>query len=121
MAADPASLAGLAEQLRLLGHPARLAIALRLRGGECSVGELEVTLGLRQPGLSQQLAELRDGGLVASRRVARQVFYELADPAIVQLLDTLHRTIRSAGRLSAAPTPDNGDAARFGRIDSAPR
>lgn len=60
-----------------------------LVGGERSVRELEDTLGIRQPGLSQQIAELRDAGLIAGRKESKSVFYRLADDhvkAIVSLL-----------------------------------
>lgn len=67
--------------LRALANPARLRIALRLLNGECAVAELEADLGVRQPNLSQHLAELRDAGLVATRRESRSVFYRLTDGA----------------------------------------
>jgi DNA-binding transcriptional ArsR family regulator len=46
----------------------RLMIACVLLDGERSVGDLEAEPGLRQPSLSQQLAELRDSGIVEARR-----------------------------------------------------
>ena len=38
--------------------------------------------GIGQPGLSQQLAELRRAELVTTRRQAKQVFYSLADESV---------------------------------------
>jgi DNA-binding transcriptional ArsR family regulator len=64
--------------LRTLSNPARLRIALRLVVGECAVATLESELAFRQPNLSQQLAELRDAGLVTTRRESRTIFYNLA-------------------------------------------
>ena len=40
--------------------------------------ELDETLGIRQPGLSQQLAELREAGLIAGRKEGKTVRYRLA-------------------------------------------
>lgn len=77
-AADPFDAAHAAALLRVLANPARLRIALRLFRGECAVAGLEAELGVRQPNLSQHLAELREAGLVAARRDARAVFYSLA-------------------------------------------
>ena len=57
-----------AGMLRLLGNSARLRLVLRISQGEVSVAELETELKIRQPNLSQHLAELRDAGLVGSRR-----------------------------------------------------
>jgi DNA-binding transcriptional ArsR family regulator len=77
--------------MKRLANPNRLMIACALVGGERSVGELEGALGLKQPSLSQQLAELREAGIVESRREVKQVFYRLADPRAVALIATLHR------------------------------
>jgi DNA-binding transcriptional ArsR family regulator len=68
---------GTARLLRLLGNEARLRIMLRVGEGEVSVADLEAELGVRQPNLSQHLAELRDAGLLASRRDGRTVLYSL--------------------------------------------
>lgn len=75
--------------LKALANPARLRIALHLLGGEKGVSEIESELGLRQPNLSQYLAELREAGLVTTRREARNVFYVLADAKAEALLRAL--------------------------------
>jgi len=49
--------------LKKLSNPDRLLVCCALADGERSVRELEDLLGIRQPGLSQQLAELREAGL----------------------------------------------------------
>jgi len=61
-----------AELLRGIATPTRLLLLYRIAQGEPSVAELEHDLGLRQPGLSQQLAELRRNGLIAPRRASRR-------------------------------------------------
>ena len=75
--------------LKALANPARLRIALHLLGGERGVSDIESELGLRQPNLSQHLAELREAGLVTTRREARNVFYVLADAKAEALLRAL--------------------------------
>jgi len=77
--------------MKSLANPNRLMIACALLDGERSVGDLETDLGLRQPSLSQQLAELRESGIVEARREAKQVFYRISDQRVVALLATLHR------------------------------
>jgi DNA-binding transcriptional ArsR family regulator len=77
--------------MKSLANPNRLMIACALLYGERSVGDLEAELGLRQPSLSQQLAELRDSGIVDARREAKQVFYRILDQRAVVLLATLHQ------------------------------
>ncbi|HMR31704.1 MAG TPA: metalloregulator ArsR/SmtB family transcription factor [Geminicoccaceae bacterium] len=76
--------------LKKLANPQRLLLACSLVDGERSVRELEEMLGIRQPGLSQQLAELREAGLVAGRKEGKSVRYRLADPRVVRLITTLH-------------------------------
>ncbi|MDY0125509.1 MAG: metalloregulator ArsR/SmtB family transcription factor [Anaerolineaceae bacterium] len=72
---------------KLLGHPARLAILELLRDGEHCVCHLEAYLGLRQAAISQQLALLREAGLVLDRRDGWNVYYRLADTTIFALID----------------------------------
>ncbi|EFH12540.1 ArsR/SmtB family transcription factor [Teichococcus cervicalis] len=76
--------------LKSFAHRDRLLIACALVEGERSVGELEAMLGIRQPGLSQQLAGLRAAGLVATRRSGKAVFYRLADGRVAAFIRTLH-------------------------------
>jgi DNA-binding transcriptional ArsR family regulator len=80
--------------MKSLANPNRLMIACALLDGERSVGDLETELGLRQPSLSQQLAELRESGVVEARREAKQVFYRISDQRVVALLATLHQIFR---------------------------
>ncbi|MBN8903085.1 MAG: winged helix-turn-helix transcriptional regulator, partial [Rhodospirillales bacterium] len=77
MSADPADLARAVAVLRTLANPTRLRIVMHLLQGEAAVSQIEQALGLRQPNLSQQLAELRDAGVVTSRREAKSVIYAL--------------------------------------------
>ena len=76
--------------LKKLSNSDRLLIACALVEGERSVRELEDGLGIRQPGLSQQLAELREAGLIVGRKEGKQVFYRLADPRIKTFVHTMH-------------------------------
>jgi ArsR family transcriptional regulator len=79
--------------LRALGNEDRLLLVCELTRGERCVGELESLLDIRQPTLSQQLGVLRNAGLVATRRVGRQIRYRIADErsrAILKLLYELY-------------------------------
>ncbi|MDD2869322.1 metalloregulator ArsR/SmtB family transcription factor [Neomegalonema sp.] len=88
--------------LKKLSNPDRLMVCCALVGGELSVRALEDLLGIRQPGLSQQLAELREAGLIEGRKEGRQIFYRLADPRVAEFMSTMHRLF-CAG-------PENGEA-----------
>jgi len=74
---------------KLLTHPARLAILDILRDGEHCVCHMEAYLGYRQAYLSQQLAILREGGLIQDRREGWNIFYRVSDPRIYSILDTI--------------------------------
>lgn len=115
-----------AERLRILAQPTRLMILSLLRAGERSVGEIEKTLGLKQPGLSQQLGELRQAEMVATRREAKSIYYKLADDRVELLISVLERVLGAGhahlGELGApkAPSPrvatQGREAAMFARI-----
>jgi DNA-binding transcriptional ArsR family regulator len=97
--------------VKSLANPSRLMLPCALIDGERSVGDLETSLGLRQWSQSQQLSELREGGIVEARREAKQVFYRIKDRRAVALLETLHSAatcrrlrspLRRLGRLRLA-------------------
>jgi DNA-binding transcriptional ArsR family regulator len=68
-----------AEVLKALSHPLRLRILEILQQeGEACVCHLEAHLGQRQAYISQQLARLREAGLVVDRREGMNIYYSLA-------------------------------------------
>ena len=68
-----------AELLKLLAHPMRLQILDALRRDEECVCHLSALLQKPQPYVSQQLAVLRNAGLIADRKEGINVFYRLTD------------------------------------------
>jgi ArsR family transcriptional regulator len=76
-----------AEFFKTLAHPARLAILEHLRAGEKSVNELQELLGADQSTVSQQLARLRSGNLVDTRKEGTTVFYMVNEPLVFELMD----------------------------------
>ena len=76
---------------RALAHPTRIRILETLVRGDRSVQELQEALGLDQPVVSQQLAVLRNQGLVTSEKRGLSVRYELRDSAIADLLSAARR------------------------------
>lgn len=72
---------------KALAHPARLRILEVLaQCGEACVCHLTAALGQRQPYVSQQLATLREAGLIAERRDGTLVYYRVADEQVPQLI-----------------------------------
>ena len=45
--------------------------------------------GMNQAATSQHLGKMRAEGLVATRRAAQTIYYRMADPAAVQVVDLL--------------------------------
>jgi DNA-binding transcriptional ArsR family regulator len=78
-----------ARLLKLLASEQRLLLLCRLIEGEASVGDLAGHARLAQSAASQHLAKMRAEGLVATRRDAQTIYYRLADPAAMRVLDTL--------------------------------
>lgn len=77
--------------LKKLCNPDRLLVCCALVDGELSVRELEDLLDIRQPGLSQQLGELREASLITSRKEGKQAFYRLCDPRVEQFISAMHK------------------------------
>lgn len=84
-----ASAARAAGLLKAMSNERRLMILCRLGDEECQVGALQTAVGLSQSALSQHLAVLRDEGLISARREGQAVFYRIADPAAVRVIETL--------------------------------
>ncbi len=76
--------------MRALSNPDRLLLLCQLSQGEKSVSELETLLDLHQPSLSQQLGVLRSEGLVNTRRDGKRIYYSVADPKVLAVLETLY-------------------------------
>jgi ArsR family transcriptional regulator len=76
-----------AQLFRALSHPVRLRILDILARTEACVCHLTAVLGKRQPYVSQQLATLREAGLVADRREGTLIYYRLAGEHLASLLD----------------------------------
>jgi len=92
---DPARLRDAAGEavaaLKLLANEERLLLLCQLSQGEMCVSDLEEELDIHQPTLSQQLGVLRNQGVVATRKEGKNVFYSVADPALLQVLAVVYR------------------------------
>jgi DNA-binding transcriptional ArsR family regulator len=80
-----------AEFFRALAHPIRIRILeILVRRGR-TVQELQLELALNQPVVSQQLAVLRNQGIVLAHKEGSSVRYTLRDPLVADLLDVARR------------------------------
>jgi DNA-binding transcriptional ArsR family regulator len=76
----------IAKFLSLIGQPARIQILWVMGEQEVCVSHLEAVLGLRQATISQHLMVLRKTGLVTPRRDGRNIYYHLAQPEVVTVI-----------------------------------
>jgi len=93
-----------AQLLKVLTHPARLAILNILRDGEHCVCHMEAHLGYRQAYISQQLMVLREAGLIQDRRDGWNVFYRVAEPRIYNVLTAVEQITGIKGDSDPKPS-----------------
>jgi DNA-binding transcriptional ArsR family regulator len=102
-----AMLEAAARRFAILGDASRLRVLHELfEVGEASVGELAAATALSQPNVSQHLARLAAGGLVAGRRDGSRVLYRITDATVAELCslvcrgerERLERTLVELGR-----------------------
>ncbi len=74
------------EVFSLLADPTRIRIILALREGESAVGDLAERVGKSPTSVSQHLAKLRWGRVVAARQEGTRALYSLVDSHARQLV-----------------------------------
>jgi DNA-binding transcriptional ArsR family regulator len=82
---------------KALTHPVRLAILQILRHGEQCVCHIEAQLNCRQAYISQQLAVLREAGLLQVRREGWNVYYQVVQPEVYALIDLASQMVVEDG------------------------
>lgn len=78
-----------ADGLRAIAHPLRLAILCELSAGPRNVSELLAVTGAPQSNLSQHLAKLRMLGILQCERRSQHIYYRLADPGYLGIVNAL--------------------------------
>jgi ArsR family transcriptional regulator len=80
----------MAGTLRVLAHPQRLRIVEILEAEtEAPVHEIVARLGLPQAAISQHLNHMRRAGLLKARRRGKEVWYGIAEPSSLIILDCI--------------------------------
>ena len=87
MSEHAADAAGL---MKALGNESRLMVLCLLSEQERSVGELNELIPLSQSALSQQLARLRQQGIVKTRRESQTIYYSMAPGPADRVVHLLH-------------------------------
>lgn len=82
----------MADTLKLLAHVHRLKIVEVLeRAGELPVFEITDQLELPQAVTSQHLNAMKRAGLLNANRRGKEVWYSIADPRALTILDCIRR------------------------------
>lgn len=89
LAGNAPELSTIAFLSKTLADENRLRILLSLRTGEKSVSVVAGELALSQPLISHHLKELRRALLVKVERRGPFVYYQLSDPRILDIMDSL--------------------------------
>jgi ArsR family transcriptional regulator len=76
-----------AEFFKALAHPLRISMLDALREGELTVNEISQRFEVEPANASQQLAVLRNKGIVIARKDGANVYYAINDRTIFKLLD----------------------------------
>ena len=98
-APDTATDVGLAAKLfRGFGDPMRLAILNELAAGERRVTDLVARLGSSQGNISGHIACLKSCGMVLDRPEGRQIFYRIAAPEVVAVLQAAEALLAHNGQ-----------------------
>lgn len=82
-----------ADLLKALAHPKRLEIIHLLRGQTLTVTQIQDMLDLPQANLSQHLTILRQTGIVANRKIGKQIFYCLSHKNFIKASDLLRQVL----------------------------
>ncbi|WGE36531.1 metalloregulator ArsR/SmtB family transcription factor [Actinobacillus genomosp. 1] len=77
--------------LKLLANPNRLAILCCLLEKECNVSELCQAIGIPQAATSNQLAILREAGIIVAEVNHRERVYRIEDEKVKAILGVLYK------------------------------
>jgi DNA-binding transcriptional ArsR family regulator len=78
--------------MKTLANRDRLMLLCQLSQGEKRVGELEEDTNIQQPTLSQQLAVLREEGVVSTRRDGKHIYYKISSPIAMSVMALLYES-----------------------------
>ncbi|MFC5773703.1 ArsR/SmtB family transcription factor [Ectobacillus antri] len=79
-----------AELLKVLAHPVRLGlINFLLQAGPSNVTQLQGEFDMPQSTISQHLGKLRHARILRGNRKGLEIYYEIIDPRIEQLVRVL--------------------------------
>jgi ArsR family transcriptional regulator len=97
LAPDDEQVDGQLTMFKALANQHRIRILEALRDGELCACELQVVLDAPQSTVASHLRELKDAGLVNTRRQGKWTYYRIGDTAVLQLLDIANALTEEGG------------------------
>lgn len=86
-----------AEVIKSLAHPTRLRIIdYLLANGETCVCDIAQSVKASQPMISKHVAQMRDAGVLESRKEGSMVFCRVSTPCLQSFFNCLDSTIEQA-------------------------
>ena len=82
-----------AQICKAFANPVRLRILDLIANGECGISDLQDSLNISKPNLSQHLAVLKSVGILGVRRDGRQIYCSLAIPEVKQACQLVRRVL----------------------------
>ncbi len=76
--------------MKVLANQNRLLLLCEIAQGEKCVSDLELSTGITQPTLSQQLTVLRENKIVQTRREGKQIHYTVKSQAALAIMEVLY-------------------------------
>jgi DNA-binding transcriptional ArsR family regulator len=83
---------------KAFANATRLRMLDLLSKGELPVSDLQITLGITAPNVSQHLSILRGAGVVSTRRDGKQIYCSLALPEVKQACQLIRDVLRAQVR-----------------------
>ncbi len=77
----------LADFFKILGDSTRMGILFAIDGGPLCVCDIAAALGMTKSAVSHQLKGLRAADLVRYKKVGKNVYYELADDHVRDIIE----------------------------------
>lgn len=87
-----------AECLRTLAHPMRLRMVQLMLRGEFTVGELAGACEIASHVASEHLRMMQHCGFLNRRQEGRRIYYQVAEPAVEQIMNCIESRFESNGR-----------------------
>lgn len=87
-----------ADICKVLGNVKRLQIIYLLQAGEMAAGDLAAALETTAANVSQHLTAMKQVGVLESRREGSNIFYRLADRAVLDACGMVNQVLREQMR-----------------------